>query len=179
MFELKEIHGTAKYSFLSAPDEGFGASKYHVVLTVAKPAAEEHIKTIKKMVMNEKVEAGKLNPNQTRKYTEAPLPYVDNGDTVDFKIHSKFKPKAYDIKGKPLEEEEQIWKDSTMWVKYKAQGYNKSMGLGCTLYIQQIQIDNLVTGGVDQSPFPDRTKEKAQDQVEQVEAFELLKKEAA
>ena len=46
-----------------------------------------------------------------------------------------------------------------MWVNYKASGYNKSIGLGCTLYIQGVQIDNLVqgsTGANGACPFPKR-----------------------
>jgi len=46
-----------------------------------------------------------------------------------------------------------------MWINYKAQGYNKSIGLGCTLYIQSVQIDELIQGnpGVNGScPFPKR-----------------------
>ena len=55
-----------------------------------------------------------------------------------------------------------------MFITYKAQGYNKSMGIGCTLYIQHGQIDNLITGaGADGSPYPDRDQQeiKAQDEV--------------
>ena len=49
-----------------------------------------------------------------------------------------------------------------MWINYKAQGYNKSIGLGCTLYIQSVQIDELVQGnsGANGScPFPKRSEE--------------------
>ena len=44
-----------------------------------------------------------------------------------------------------------------MFITYKATGYNKSMGIGCTLYIQHGQIDELVTGpvGGETSPYPD------------------------
>jgi len=55
-----------------------------------------------------------------------------------------------------------IYKESTMWINYKASGYNKSIGLGCTLYIQSVQIDNLVqgsTGANGQCPFPRRSGE--------------------
>jgi hypothetical protein len=47
-----------------------------------------------------------------------------------------------------------------MWITYKAQGYNKSMGIGCTLYIQHGQIDELVTGGSQNSPYPNRDEVK-------------------
>ena len=47
-----------------------------------------------------------------------------------------------------------------MWITYKAQGYNKSMGIGCTLYIQHGQIDELVTGGSQNCPYPNRDEVK-------------------
>ena len=154
---IKMIHGKAKFSFLSDPDDGFGASKYHVVLEVSKAEALEHMEAIKKIISNEIVEQGKLTPNHTAKFTQAPLPFTENGDVVEFKIHSKYKPKFFDRTGKVLDDEVKIWKDSTMWITYKAQGYNKSMGLGCTLYIQSGQIDQLVTSGNSQNcPYPNR-----------------------
>ena len=157
---IKEIFGKAKFSFLSDPDEGFGASKYHVVLEVPKAEALEHMEAIKKIVTKEIVEEGKLKPNFTTKFKQAPLPFseqhTENGDVVEFKIHSKFKPKFFDRTGKVLSEEVKIWKDSTMWITYKAQGYNKSMGIGCTLYIQHGQIDELVTGNSQNCPYPNR-----------------------
>ena len=163
--EIKQIKGKAKFSFLSDPDEGFGASKYHVVLEVPKAEALEHMAVMKKIISNEIVEQGKLLPNHTAKFTEAPLPCTENGDVVEFKIHSKFKPKFFDRAGKVLGEEVKIWKDSTMWITYKAQGYNKSMGIGCTLYIQSGQIDQLVTGNSQNCPYPNRDEEDHKQQV--------------
>ena len=153
---IKEIYGKAKFSFLSDPHEGFGASKYHVVLEVPKAEALEHMEAIKKIVSLEIVEEGKLKPNHTAKFTVAPLPFTENGDVVEFKIHSKYKPKFFDRTGKILDDAIKIWKDSTMWMTYKAMGYNKSMGIGCTLYIQSGQIDKLVTGNSQNCPYPNR-----------------------
>jgi len=159
---INKIKGAAKFCFLSKPDEGFGASKYHVLLETSKENAQVHIEAIKKIISNEVVEAGKLNPNQTTEFKKANSCYTDLGDTVEFKIHSKFKPKMYDRKGKLLGEEVDIWKDSTMFITYKAQGYNKSMGIGCTLYVQSGQVDQLVTGatGGESSPYPNLDEDK-------------------
>ena len=77
---------------------------------------------MKKIVANEVVEEGKRKPNTTTAFTKAKPCYTELGDVVEFKIHYKFKPKMYDRKGKPLGEDVKIWKDSTMWVTYKAQG---------------------------------------------------------
>ena len=153
---IKKIYGKAKFSYLSDGDEAFGKIKYHVVLEVSKENAKEHIETVKKIISNEVVEAGKTKPNQTTEFKKANSCYNDLGETVEFKLHSNFKPKMYDRKGKPLGEEVKIWKDSTMFITYKAQGYNKSMGIGCTLYIQHGQIEDLVTGpvGGESSPYP-------------------------
>jgi len=153
---IKTIYGKAKFSYLSDGDEAFGKTKFHVVLEVSKTDAKEHLEAIKQVLSNELVEAGKLKPNQTTEFTKAPLPYTYNGETLEFKLHSNFKPKMFDRTGNPLGEEVKIWKDSTMWITYKAQGYNKSMGIGCTLYIQHGQIDNLVTGAEGASPYPNR-----------------------
>ena len=153
---IKKIYGKAKFSYLSDGDEAFGKIKYHVVLEVSKDNAKEHIETVKKIISNEVVEAGKTKPNQTTEFKKANSCYNDLGETVEFKLHSNFKPKMYDRKGKPLGEDVKIWKDSTMFITYKAQGYNKSMGIGCTLYIQHGQIEDLVTGpvGGESSPYP-------------------------
>ena len=159
---INKIKGAAKFCFLSDPDEGFGASKYHVLLETSKENAQVHIEAIKKIISNEVVEAGKINPNQTTEFKKANSCYTDLGDTVELKVHSKFKPKMFDRKGKLLGEEVKIWKDSTMFITYKAMGYNKSMGIGCTLYIQHGQIDNLVTGaaGGESSPYTDLDEDK-------------------
>ena len=163
------IYGTAKFSYLSDGDEAFGKIKYHVVLEVSKENAKEHIEAIKKIISNEVVEAGKTKPNQTTEFKKANSCYNDLGETVEFKLHSNFKPKMFDRKGKPLAEDVKIWKDSTMCITYKAQGYNKSMGIGCTLYIQHGQIDQLITVAVggETSPYPNRDQQeiKAQDEV--------------
>ena len=154
---INKIYGKAKFSYLSDGDEAFGKTKFHVVLEVSKENAKEHIETVKKIITNEVVEAGKTKPNQTTEFKKANSCYNDLGETVEFKLHSNFKPKMYDRKGKPLGEDVKIWKDSTMFITYKAQGYNKSMGIGCTLYIQHGQIEDLVTGpvGGESSPYPD------------------------
>jgi hypothetical protein len=49
-----------------------------------------------------------------------------------------------------------------MWINYDARGYNKSIGIGCTLYMSGVQIDTLVQGtgsGNGACPFPKREKE--------------------
>ena len=159
---LKTIYGTAKFSYLSQPDEAFGSSVYKVTLEVPKDKSQEHTKIIQEIISKEVAEQHKLTPNATAPLTRAPLPYKDEGETITFKFHSKFKPKVWDRNQKEIGADVNIYKDSTMWVSYKASGYNKSIGLGCTLYIQSVQIDNLVEGleGANGAcPFPKRSEE--------------------
>ena len=156
---LKTIYGKAKFCYLTSPDEAFGPGAYKVTLEVSKADASEHTEALQKIISKEVAEQHKLKPNQTSPLTRANLPYQDYGDVVTFKLHSKFKPKLWDKNQKELGEEVAVWKDTTMWVSYKAQGYNKSVGLGVTLYIQNVQIDDLVqgtTGGNGSCPFPKR-----------------------
>jgi len=47
---INKIKGAAKFCFLSDPDEGFGASKYHVLLETSKENAQVHIEAIKKII---------------------------------------------------------------------------------------------------------------------------------
>jgi len=160
METFKTIYGKANFTYLSSPDTQFGKNDYHVTLELPKEKAQEHTKAIEEIISKEVAEQHKLTPSQTTPLTRAPKPYKDLGDVVTFKLHSKFKPKGWEKNQKEIGEDVAIWKDSTMWVNYKASGYNKSIGLGCTLYIQSVQIDNLVlgtTGGGNGScPFPKR-----------------------
>ena len=159
---LKIVYGTAKFSYLSQPDEAFGSSVYKVTLATSKEKAQEHIKAVEDIIKYQVAEQHKLTPDATAPLTRAPKPYKVEGDTVTFKMHSKFKPKVWDKNQKEIGADINIYKDSTMWVSYKASGYNKSIGLGCTLYIQSVQIDNLVEGseGANGScPFPKRSEE--------------------
>ena len=157
---FKRMYGKAKFSYLTSPDEAFGAGVYKVTLEVPKVDAQEHIKALQDIVTKEVAEQQKLTPNQTSPFKKANLPYVEDGDVVSFKLHSKFKPKLWDKNQKELGADVAVWKDSTMWIDYKASGYNKSVGLGVTLYIQSVQIDELVQGSAEGSngscPFPKR-----------------------
>ena len=159
---LKRIYGKAKFCYLTSPDEAFGPGSYKVTLEVTKADASEHIKAIEDIIKYQVAEEHKARPNQTGLLKRAPKAYTDEGDIITFKLHSKYKPKIWDKNQKELGSDVNIYKESTMWVNYKAQGYNKSIGLGCTLYIQNVQIDKLVqgsTGANGQCPFPQRSGE--------------------
>ena len=155
---LKRIYGKAKFCYLTSPDEAFGSGSYKVTLEVTKANASEHIKALQEIISKEIAEQHKLKPSQTTPLKRANLPYVEDGEVVAFKFHSKFKPKLWDRNQKEIGLDVAVYKSSTMWIDYKASGYNKSVGLGVTLYIQGVQIDNLVQGtsGNGSCPFPKR-----------------------
>ena len=157
---LKRIYGKAKFCYLTTPDEAFGTGVYKVTLEVTKADALEHIKALQEIISKEVAEQHKLTPNQTTPLKRANLPYSEEGEDVIFKFHSKYKPKIWTKDQKELDPDIAVWKGSSLWVNYKASGYNKSVGLGVTLYLQSVQIDNLVEGspnGV--CPFPKRSEE--------------------
>ena len=159
---LKRIHGKAKFCYLTSPDEAFGSGEYKVTLEVTLADASEHIKTLQEIISKEVAAQHKLTPSQTTPLKRANLPYKDDGEYVVFKFHSKFKPKIWTKDQKELAEDVSVWKGSSMWISYKAQGYSKSVGLGVTLYMQSVQIDKLVEGSEGangQCPFPKRSEE--------------------
>ena len=155
---LNTLYGKAKYCYLSEADTGFGKNDYHVTLELSREVAQEHIRSIEGIISKEVAEEHKKVPNQTSLLKRAPLPYKINGDLVTFKIHSKFKPKLWDKNQKELGPDVYVWKNSTMWISYDARGYNKSIGIGCTLYMSGVQIDKLVEGSSQNGdcPFPNR-----------------------
>jgi len=159
---MSTIHGKANFAFLSQPDRGFGKEEYSVTLELPKEKAQEHIKIIQGVISKEIAEEHKLRPG-TQQLKRAPLPYKEKGDVVTFKIHSKFKPKIWDKDQKELAPDISVWKNSVLWANYKPQGYNKSIGIGCTLYLGDVQIDNLIQGigdGDGACPFPNREEQK-------------------
>ena len=162
MTNLNTIYGKAQFCYLSAPDTEFGKDNYHVTLELPKEKAQEHIKIIQGVISKEIAEEHKLRPG-TQQLKRAPLPYKEKGDVVTFKIHSKFKPKIWDKDQKELAPDISVWKNSVLWANYKPQGYNKSIGIGCTLYLGDVQIDNLIQGTGENNgacPFPNREEQK-------------------
>ena len=156
---LKTIKGVADFCYVTSPDVGFGSNQYKVTLRVNAKDASEHIKALQDIIKKEVAEEHKARPGQTALLKRAGLPWKEEGEDVVFKFHSKFKPKIWTKVQKELAEDVAVWKGSSMWINYKAQGYNKSVGLGVTLYMQSVQIDELVEGseGANGScPFPKR-----------------------
>ena len=131
--DLRTLYGKAEYCWITEPDTKFDPKgKYHIDLIVKKDDAEQTVKVINDAI-------GKKIADNT------------------FKIKSKFRPKVWDKNRNELDPNTYIWKDTTMWVQFKLNPYDTTVGIGCSLYMNNIQIDNLVSG--DQNggcPFPKR-----------------------
>jgi len=158
--DVRTIYGKAEYCWLSEPDTKFNSEGvYHVDLIVKKEGAKVHIKAIQEEISKEVAAAHKTAPKQTTPLKRANTPYEDRGEEVVFKIKSKFRPKIWDRNRKELDLGTYVYRDSTMWAHYKITPYNKNMGIGATLYLQDVQIDNLVKGsgsGNGSCSFPKR-----------------------
>ena len=158
---LNTVHGKADFCYVTSPDVGFGSNQYKVTLRVTKADAAAHIKALQEIISKEVAAQHKITPNQTTPLTRANLPYAEDGGDVVFKFHSKFKPKIWTKDQKELADDVSVWKGSSMWINYKASGYNKSVGLGVTLYMQSVQIDELGEGSEGANgacPFPKRVE---------------------
>ena len=156
---IKTLFGMAEFVYLNEPDTEFKKEGvYKVDLKVSKLNAEPVIKVINEAISKKIADAFK----ETKKVGEtkrAPLPFSKQTDgTYTFRIKSQFKPKLWDKDQKALGPDIQVWKDSTMWVQFKLNPYNTTLGVGCALYLQNVQIDNLVQGSSQNGacPFPKR-----------------------
>ena len=151
------IYGKADFSYITKADTGFGKEEYSVTLRLSKDDAKEHISVVNGVISRVIADEHKANPS-TKQLKRAPHPFKEDGDMVTVKLHSKFRPTVWDKNQNRLGPDTQVWKDSTMWVNYEPRGYNKSMGIGCTLYMGGVQIDTLVEGTSlnGECPFPVR-----------------------
>ena len=151
------IYGTGRYMYLGPPDTQFDKDGiYHTTLEVPKDKAQGAIKEIDDVIGKEIAAAHKAKPNE-KTVKRASTPYTHEGAIVTFKVKSKFKPLIVDRRNKELDPKIAIWKGTTLWAEVELRGYNLTMGVGCSLCITQIQIDNLVQGtGNGASHFPDR-----------------------
>ena len=146
--EVKQsAFGEALYPHLNSPDTEFDNDGiYQVKLIVDFEKAQNDIKIINDVIVNELKKQSQIHPNKTDKFVRAPLPYkqLDDGK-VQFHFKSKFKPKLVDHNSEDLDKN--IWGGSVIRVKYKPQGYYVSgTGLGCKLYLVAVQVKKLVEG---------------------------------
>jgi len=147
--DILTLYGKAEFVWLNEPDTKFDpAGKYKVDLKVTEKEATPVIALIKE---------GLAKQPQPKNHN---LPYTKQSDgTYIFKMKSKFKPKLWDKDQHELDPNLYIWKDSTMWVQFKLNLYKSPIAVGVTLYMNNVQIDNLVKGSSQNGacPFPKRS----------------------
>jgi hypothetical protein len=159
--KMLSIYGEAEFVFLNTRDNAFSEpGEYKVTLKVPKAKSGELIRDINEIITKELMTNGKRTG-------EARKPYTVKGDIVEFKMHSQFKPTLWDKDQNKMDENINVWKQSTMWVNCKASGYTNGMNTGATLLMGSVQIDHLVEGAsqnADTCPFPKRTPKIKLDQ---------------
>lgn len=138
--------GRASYPSLTSPDTRFSAEGvYKTGLIVSEKDAEKLIETLKEVFVEE-FGAKKLNT--------AKMPYKANDDgTVTFNFKSKQKPKLFDSKGQPIRDsvELKVGSGSVVKIAGAAKAYNAGGSSGVTLYLNAVQIIDLVE--YSSSPF--------------------------
>ena len=159
--DLRTLYGVAAFSWLTEKDTKFNPEGiYHVDLKVKKEDADPEVTIINQAISKKIAEEHKKGSiKTTAPVKRAPLAFEKQEDgSYIFKIKSKFKPKLWDKSRKELGPDTFVWKGTSMWVQYKLNPYNQNIGLGCTLYLQNVQIDNLVQGSSQNGscPFPKR-----------------------
>lgn len=147
--------GTSVFCWLSTPDTEFNKEGvYHVDLQFKKEEIQEDLKAINQAISLKIAEIHKATPS-TKPIKRAPLPYKEKDGNIILKFKSKFAPKLWDKNRNLIGSDKSVWKGSTMKILYKLNPYNQSIGLGCTLYIQGVQVIDLIEGSKDgECPFP-------------------------
>jgi hypothetical protein len=157
--------GTAVYPSLTKPDTRYNPEGvYKTGLSLSGKDADTLVEQIKDVF---KEEFGSKKDIKT-----AQLPFKVNEDgTTTFNFKTKNAPKLFDSKGNPIRNasELNIGGGSTIRVQGAAQAYNKGGKVGVTVYLNAVQIVNLVeyTGnpfGVEEGGFEAAAEEKFADE---------------
>jgi hypothetical protein len=129
--------GTAAYAWLTKPDTKFNPEGvYKTSLVVPAKEAEKFIEAIKNAYVEEL---------GAKKLAKANLSHeVNEDDTVTFKFKSKSKPKLFDSKGKPITKEISVGNGSVIKVAGGFGPYDKGANTGVALYLNSVQIIDLV-----------------------------------
>lgn len=156
--------GTAKFPWLSKPDTRFNPAGVYSVILLLETGSEECDKLtemIGTFYEEKRDEAQALTPKKKLKLNDPP--YREDLDENDeptgytrfkFKMNASFedkqgnkvemKPLLFDSKGKEIKKEIAIYGGSTIKVAFSMVPYN-TKGFGIVLYIQGVQIIELVT----------------------------------
>lgn len=131
--------GTAAYAWLTKADTKFnpeGVFKTSLVVKAGKET-DAFIEAIKNAYVEEL---------GTKKLAKANLSHEVNEEegTVTFKFKSQKKPKLFDSKGKPVTKDISVGNGSVIKVSGAFGPYDKGANTGVALYLNQVQIIDLV-----------------------------------
>ena len=148
--------GKSKFVYISEPDTQFDTNGiYHCSVEFNKEDAKPETKAIHDEIAKVIAKKHKAKPG-VKEIKRAPLPYKEEGGKIVIKFKSKFKPTVFDKDQNELAPDVAVWKDSTMRIKYKLNGYDQTVGVGCSLYLLSVQVVDLVKGSSQNGkcPFP-------------------------
>jgi len=138
--------GTSKFVFISEPDTQFDSRGiYHCSVVFEKKEGEVEKKAINDVISKKIADIHVARPG-TKEVKRAPLPYKEENGKIVIKFKSKFKPTIFDKDQNELAPDVEVWKSSTMRIKYKLNGYDQTVGVGCSLYLLSVQVVDLVKG---------------------------------
>jgi len=136
--------GTAAYPWLTKADTKFSAEG------VYKTGLVLDTKTAK--VFQDEIKAAFVEEFGQSKLAKAHLPWKENEDgTVMFNFKSKMKPRLYDSKGQAITNDPAVSGGSVIKVSGAFGPYNKGVNMGVALYLNAVQIIDLVE--YSSSPF--------------------------
>jgi hypothetical protein len=136
--------GVAQYPWLTKPDTKFSEEGvFKVSLAIPEGEAKGFAKACQDAFV---AEYGQ------QKLAKAHMPFKkdENGNIV-FSFKSKLKPRLYDAAGKPIKEDVSVGGGSTIKVSGAFGPYNKGANTGVALYLNAVQIIDLVE--FSSSPF--------------------------
>jgi hypothetical protein len=136
--------GTAQYPWLTKPDTKFSEEGvFKVSLAVPEGEAKAFAKAIQDAFV---AEYGQ------QKLAKAHMPFKkDDSGNIVFNFKSKLKPRLYDSAGKPITGDVSVGGGSIVKVSGAFGPYNKGANTGVALYLNAVQIINLVE--FSSSPF--------------------------
>jgi len=135
--------GVAQYPWLTKPDTKFDADGVYKISLEMDTASKEC------QDLCEKIREAFVEEFGQKKLAKAHLPFTDDEETgkTSFSFKSKMKPKLYNSKGQPIKngEELKIGGGSICKVSFSGQPYDKGINTGVVLYLNGVQIIELVS----------------------------------
>ena len=140
---FKTAVGIAKYCYLQKMDEKYDPI-YKTTLALDKEAAQPLIELINKTFIAE---------NGEENIGKATMPFTKTDDgVIEFKFKSKLKPKLWDTQNNPITEDLNMRTGSKIQVQGTMQAWNAGGKVGTTLYVNNVKVISVETGGGG-SPF--------------------------